>query len=272
MNIEEEEEDLLIERYLNNQTSKEERLFVEKKMNADSVFKEKILFEKQLHDTLNEDTWSFIENTNTAEVKDYETQFKSNDASKIKDSIHKASISYQRKKNILKIRKIITLSSAAIIILMLSFHTYLTPSKTLPNLYSYHIKNTELPSVKNRGNDDQYNNLLRAQNLFENKAYKKSIIIFSKAKIQNKKNATIYLYIAIAQMELNELIDAESTLNNLINSNLIDAEKGYWFKSLLHLKSNDLEKAKSTLKIIIDNSYYNFDKSKQLLREISDLE
>ena len=72
-------------------------------------------------------------------------------------------------------------------------------------------------------------------------------------------------------MELNQFQEAEKTLNSLISSNLIDAEKGYWFKSLLYLKSNQIEKVKATLSLIIKNSYFNNKKARELLESLNNL-
>ena len=72
-------------------------------------------------------------------------------------------------------------------------------------------------------------------------------------------------------MELDQFQEAEKTLDSLINSDLVDAEKGYWLKSLSYIKSKEIEKARNTLSIIIKNSYFNYKKATIVLKEITDL-
>jgi hypothetical protein len=69
-------------------------------------------------------------------------------------------------------------------------------------------------------------------------------------------------------MELNQFQDAEKTLNSFIESDFVDAENGYWLKSLLYLKSEQIEKAKTTLSLIIKNAYFNYKKAEEVLKKI----
>ena len=85
----------------------------------------------------------------------------------------------------------------------------------------------------------------------------------------NSSNSNLYLYLGISQMELNQFEESQKTLNSLINSNLIDSEKGYWFKGLLYLKSNRINKAKIMLQKIIDNSYYSHLKASEILIKLN---
>ena len=104
-----------------------------------------------------------------------------------------------------------------------------------------------------------------------NKEYIKALPILNKA-INSKEyssNISVYLYLSITQMELNNFTNAEKVLNKLIKSDLIDSEKGYWYKSLLYLKSNSIKESKNTLKIIIKNKYFNHLKAEELLKKLN---
>lgn len=92
---------------------------------------------------------------------------------------------------------------------------------------------TNLPSFISR-EDANKNNLIKAQQLFENKEYEKVLIIFKRElKISDSPDGALYLYTGIAQLELDAYTEAEKTFNKLISSDLIDAQKGNWYKALL---------------------------------------
>jgi len=265
MNI---EDDILIERFLRKELSKieEEGFIIRTK--KDSNFREQFLLEKQLWQTLNDTNWSFAKNIDHANVQKYEGLFKSAEAQKIKDSIFTAKKNYKNSKS----RKRIWYSSIASVLLIFSILMYTSSNEKTPKeLYTFHINQVSLPSFVNRNNNDQYKNLLKAQALFESKEYQKSITLFIEELNKANSPLRIYLYLSIAQIEINKFRAAENTLNNLIKSDYIDREKGYWYKSLLYLKTEDLVSCKNILQVIIDNSYYNHVKAKELLDKISDL-
>lgn len=264
MNI---EDDILVERFLKKELSKKESASFLLRIKRDTDFREQFLLEKQLWQTLNDKEWSFAHNIDNSDVQEYEELFKSSEAQKIKSSIYKASKSYKNS----KIKNRILYSSVAAVFLFFSIFMYnFYEEKTPQELYSFHISQVSLPAIINRGNHNQYKNLAKAQTLFENKEYKKSITLFSQELDKTNSTSSIYFYLAIAQMETNQLKKAENTLNDLIKSDFIDSEKGYWLKSLLYLKSEDLIKCKKLLQFIIDNSYYNHIKAKELISIITD--
>lgn len=265
MNI---EDDILIERFFKKELSENEKISFLKRLKVDNDFKEYFLIEKQLWQTLNDKEWSFIENTNAKDVKEYEELFKSIEIKKIKESINVANKKYKNSKNL----KRFIYSSAAVLVLFFSiFMLDLSKEKSVEELYTFHIEQESLPTLANRGNDVQYEKLIKAQEFFEKKEYKKSIAIFSEELKTKNESSVVYLYIAIAQIETNQFSEAEITLDNLINSDFIDAQKGYWLKSLLYLKSNNLDKSKEELQKIINNSFYKKEEAKILLQQIQNL-
>ena len=263
------EEDILIERFLKNELSETENNDVLERIGSDALFREKILFEQQLFETLDENNWSFAKNTDPSEAKDFENLFKSNEIKNIKKSIAKANEKFKKKKSS-TFKKWPLYSSAAVIALLISVYLFNPKNQTSEEIYLSYITTTGLPSIINRGEENKFAQLFQAQRYFENKEYSSAINLLSEEFKNYSNNSNIYLYLAISQMELNQFQEAEKTLDSLINSNLIDAEKGYWFKSLLFLKSKKIQKAKATLSIIIKNNYFNSKKSEILLKEITD--
>lgn len=76
------------------------------------------------------------------------------------------------------------------------------------------------------------------------------------------------IYKGLSEIELSKYLEAEKTFDSLINSDLIDAEKGYWFKSLLYLKNNKILKCKTLLNKIITESLFNKEKAELLLVDL----
>lgn len=263
------EEDILIENYLKgNLSESEKKLFLER-MSNDYSFKGKVLLEKQLFETLDAQNWSFIEKNNTKEIESIEEFFKNDDIKKIKKSISVAQNEYKRSQK--NNKKLIYLAVASIALLISVYSLFLTSNKspTSNELYAEYIKTNELYSSVSRGETDLHNDLIVAENYFRERKYSQALPILKNQLSFNKDNATLYIYTAISQIELNEFEQAESTLNSLIKSDLIDAQKGYWYKSLLYLKSNQLAKAKSELQLIIKNSYFKNKEAQEILDELN---
>ena len=117
------EEDLLIERFLNNDLTETEKTAVLERINADVSFKEKVMFEQQLLETLNENSWSFAKNIDTTEAKEYEKSFKSEEVKNIKEIISTANKNFNKKKPT-GFRKWYLYSSAAVFALLISVYLF----------------------------------------------------------------------------------------------------------------------------------------------------
>ncbi|MHA7059173.1 tetratricopeptide repeat protein [Aquimarina sp. M1] len=254
------EEDILIQNFLKDTLSEKERSEVLLQMENDNDFREKVNFEKQLLLNLNESKWSISTNHELQEVKEYEALLRSESTKVLTDTISAVNNEYQLKQN-RGSRSWLLYIGIAVILVLIGF-TIFSPSKaTSEELYVSYLDASELPSLVDRGNGEQ-KSLIKAQRLFESKQYNKALEILT-ADLDNmqKNKATIYLYTGISQMELNQFDNAEKTFDTLINSNLIDAPKGIWYKALLLLKQNNIEKAKEILSEI--GKYPNHYKSKE---------
>lgn len=260
------EEDILIEQYLKNQLSETEKKDFLERMSSDASFKEKVVFEKELFETLDENDWSFSEDIDVKEIEELETIFKSDAIKKIKESISLAQEEYKGpKKNTVKL---IYLVAASVALVFTAYSLFFTVKTTPNELYAVYIHQNEIYSTISRGDGDLVENLIEAETYFKEKKYGKALPIFIKELPNNKNTASIYLYTAICQIELNKFTEAETTLNALISSDLIDAQKGYWYKSLLFIKSKQIEKAKKQLEFIIENNYFKHKKAKELLTKL----
>lgn len=260
------EEDLLIERFLNRTLSDTEHKAFLSRLENETSLKEKVEREKQLLETLNENDWSFVKSSESSEVKSYKKIYRSDEIQSLKGKLQEINKNYQKPKG-KKITKWLLYASAAVITLLVTFNVFFT-SFTSQDLYNDNIEVDNLPSFISR-EDTNKSEVVKAQLLFENNEYEKALSIFKRElDILDKKNGALYLYIGIAQMELNKLEDAQSTFDALIRSNLIDSQKGKWYMALLYLKTEEIEKSKKLLNEISNDSLYNYDKANKLLKKI----
>ena len=264
MNI---EDDILIERFLRNQLSESEQKQVVERIETDIAFKEKVDFERELLESLNEDDWHFIEDYNKEQVDEYTSILRTKELTDLKAELkrvnekHKENVSIPNRFN----WKRVLVSSAAVLAIMFSVYLF-TNNSTTEELYVEYLNISDLPSLVSR--DDSTNQLTKAQELFEDANYSDALTILNKAMINEEGNASLLLYKGISEMELNKFAKAEETFNILINSDLLDAQKGHWYKVLLYLKQDDKMQAKSTLEDIVSQSYYNTEKAKALLGKL----
>lgn len=262
------EEDIVIELFLKDKLPESEKKVFLKRLGNDLDFKKRVDFQKQLHETLDENSWSFIENNNSnVLIKKHDELFKGAEVEKIKAAISNANKEYKKKNKVNS--KIIYLAAASVAILIAVYSLFFTINNTPEELYAEYIATNELSSNISRDGYSDKNNLILAETYFKEKEYTKALPIFKKELNSHKNNASIYIYAAISQMELNKPKDAEITLNTLTQSDLIDAQKGYWYKSLLYLKTNQIYKAKSELEFIIKNSYFKHKQAQELLDKIN---
>ncbi len=242
------EEDILIQDFIKNKLSEKERNELLQKMEHDESFREKVNFEKQLYLNLNDNEWSLSKDKNHSEVKEYEKLLKDESTLALKNTLHNVNSEYQKTQN--KSSKFWLLyASIAVVIFLIGVFIF-SPNKTIPTneLYVNYLKLSDLPSLVDRGKTDQILST-EAQKLFEAKQYDKTLDILINNGFEDvqKNKATIYLYIGISQMELNQFSKAEKTFDKLIHSKLMDAPKGTWYKALLYIKQNKIERAKEIL-------------------------
>jgi len=256
-----------IEDFLLGVMPDEDSIAFQSRLDSDKAFREKFELEKQLFDTFNEKSWSFTPGNNP-EVHGYQSALKSSEFSKIKETIKEASKRYgseSPKANNNK-RLVVYLAAASIALLIaVQFIFNQTPSGK--ELYHAYIDMEGLPGFVTRA-DDLGNDAVNAQQLFENHNYEASIELFEGILGSQPKDSRVYIYLGVAYVEAENYKRAEQVFDNLTSSNLLDAEKGYWYKSLLYLKMNEKEKALQILTKIKDEKRFNYNKAEELIEEL----
>lgn len=143
------EDDILIERFLRNELSKKEEESFLERMDSDALFQEQVLLEKQLFESLNDDSWSFLEE-NTDEVKEYETILRSAEAQKIKEAISQVQKEHSTSTKKPQKKKWFMYSAAAAIALFFMINIYNVKDSN-QELFSFYLQETDLLALVNRG-------------------------------------------------------------------------------------------------------------------------
>ncbi|WP_299837501.1 hypothetical protein [uncultured Tenacibaculum sp.] len=257
------EDDILIERFLRDELSEDEKSSFLKRIEDESEFKSNYLLEKQLFESLNDESWSFAENIDVEELKEYEDLYKSPEVDKIKQAIQKAS-----KEKRVSNSKVIALVSgfAAAVALILTLNVFLKADIDSQTLYADNIQIENLPSFVTRS-ETSNDKLVEAEKLFKAKDYEKALTIFT-SEAKGKENSNLFIYKAITEIELGKFTEAELTLDQLIKSDLIDAEKGFWYKGLLYLKSDDKKSAKKVFSKIVKEKLFKSKEAEEILKNI----
>ncbi len=257
----------LIEHFLREVLSEKEKKEFLERVKTDHEFRKKFLFEKQLFESLNENDWSFIEHENLDEVQTYSALFKNDKTKELRQVLKEVQVE-QNKPVKKKSRQWLLYASAAAIAISLSVLSLLTNKTNNNELYANYLDISELPSLSVRG-DNSNEQMITVEQLFKKKDYKNALPLLEKAlNISERNRATLFLYKGISEMELKKYQAAETTFNTLINSELMDAPKGYWYKALLYLKMNNKQKSIEVLKEISTNAFYNHQKAKKLLKDL----
>ena len=147
-------------------------------------------------------------------------------------------------------------------------YTIETHEDSSKNLYIEFVNPSELPSLTNRSDADKL--LSDAEELFINKQYTgvlRSLELYDKK--YETKSINALLYKGMCHLELNQYSEASIIFNTIKNSDSLDKNKAYWYLAATSLKQGDNDTSKKILQLIIDNSYFNHLKAKDLLSKIN---
>lgn len=255
------EDDILIDNYLKGLLSEKEEQAFRERLSLDVSFKEQFDLEYKLFNAFNEDSWSYLDRK-SSEVDEYKNLLEGDDMMALKKTLSETNEAINSKTSSNR-RNIFIYLVAASVVLFLGFQIFFNQDMSNQELYDSYVGLDDLPSFVSRS--DVPNSLSKAQELFEAGNYKDAINLFESAQNGNNNLAQILIYKGLAYTELEELDEAQFTFDELINSNLLDAEKGYWYKALTYLKSDQVEEAKAILKKIVAENLYSKSKAEELL-------
>jgi len=243
------DDDILIERFLKEELSSIEHEKFLERLKTDNEFRDRVQIEKQFFETMNEDSWSAISNLeNKQELNDYTKLFNTKAVEDIKNTIAKVGNEYAIKPKTSKNKSWYFYTGiAAMLLILLAVYINVNQAPSLDNLYANYLDASELPSLVSR---DDNKIIGQAETFYNNKEFEKALVAYNDIiKTTSSNSGALYLYKGVSEMQLNKFQDAENTFDTLINSDSLDAPKGYWYKVLLYLKMKDKDQA-------IVNSYF----------------
>ncbi|WP_062061666.1 tetratricopeptide repeat protein [Aquimarina longa] len=258
-----------IEKYLNQEMSSEEKNIFEEKINNSPEAKKLLELYQEMDIIYNDSDWETTEITIlNAKTSQYETFLKSEKGKAITTSIRQAeneyftTISSPKKKYFI----VYAGSIAAILIIGLFIVFQLNKPIDSKSLYAEYKNWNDLPSLTVR---DVNTNLAQAERLFREKKYTNALEIFNTYHSDtNSLNPQVLLYIAIAQLELDQNKLAIENFNRLLNSDTLDAPKAHWYLALTYLKLEKIEEAKNELQILLKDSSNIHTAAQKLLDEL----
>ncbi|WP_299255890.1 tetratricopeptide repeat protein [uncultured Aquimarina sp.] len=259
------------EKYLNGEMTKEETAVFLKKIDTDPNAKKTLELYQEMNTVYDENNWELTDRNSTSKkVERYEDFLKSNKGKTISEAISRAEHSYFEEPHSLKIKQIFLYvgAIAAVFVAGLFFITQFGNPMERDQLYAEYKNWDVLPSLTLR---DGGTDLARVEKLFKEEAYEESLTLLQKYISKNDQaiNPQVLLYMGATQLELDQNEAAIGSFTKLLHSKTLDATKAHWYLALCYLKLKDLEKAKSELKLLIDNTT-NFQKNeaKELLKQL----
>ncbi|WP_299115437.1 hypothetical protein [uncultured Winogradskyella sp.] len=261
-------DDILIDKYLKGLLSKDEEESFLERLNSDVLFKENFELEKELFNVLNEEEWSYAKNL-SEEVHDYKRLLDESDIQDLKRTLDKVNSSQKTVSKRANIKLLYYLAAASIVVFMV-FQFFFNQKISNQELYKEYASLSDLPSFTTRNITDSTGaKLVRAEKLFDSKNYKEALAIFKPIIETDQSDIFIFLYAGISQTELEKYAEAETTFNILIDSELSNANVGYWYKALLFLKQDRVGDASKILKKIVSKNLFNKDKAEELLEALN---
>ncbi|WP_299314493.1 tetratricopeptide repeat protein [uncultured Aquimarina sp.] len=257
-----------IDAYLRDELSAEDRTLFEQLLQNDPELLKEFKIHEELFAQMDESAWindSFT--PDIEEVKEVENYFRSAEAKELEDTIAKVQTNYQKNNtSFLKNRLFFSILAAASVAIFVVLYT-VSSSNSSQDLYAEFNQWKDLPSLTSRSDESQ---LAKGQQLFEQKKYDESYILFKEyIKGKNKLLPSVLIYSGLSALELDKYTEAISYFDQIINSNTIDQSKGYWYKALVYLKQDQKDAAVKVLEIILkDKQNYNFNKAHNLLKKL----
>jgi hypothetical protein len=165
----------------------------------------------------------------------------------------------------------IFLSIAAVVTLFIVPAIYLFNSQkpTSEELFLSYYEPYEEMIISRSNSVDSLNTLLAQGMAAYNKGAYRECADFLHSYLQQKADARVSLYLAIAQLELNQQQSAE---NNFLLAQQDPAfrQQAQWYQALSYLKFSETEKAKGILDVIVnEKNHYRYAKASRLLKELS---
>ena len=253
-----------IEAYITNLMSENDRQSFESRMNENEFLKKEVLLQQSLHRALNENDWDNLSSHDEEEVDNLTKKLETADIKGASKSINDVADSYFKsmaEKNVRKIRlPYYKMAIAASIILLIGFSFFFMNTNSLNSEYNNLVSWQEIPSFIEKGGDTDDNT--KGEILFKAKKYNEVIDFYLSVK---DLHPVSLIYLGAAYIEIDDTEKALQCFDQLIATNTIESSRGYWYKLLVYLKTDNKDKVHETLSIILQSAdNYNYQKALQL--------
>lgn len=257
-----------IDRYLKNIMSKEERIAFEKKMQSDFALKEDVTLYKSLQDSFNDNDWSSIDkSSNIEDFQSIKNRFKSKEYQDISKNIKNVEHLYSNKSKKKSNSNFYRLSIAATIVLFLAVGLpFLFNTNSLNDYYNDYEDWGDIPSVIEKGTENESQKI---EELYTSKKYETLIKLYESNNTKSYHNYSL-MQIGYIYFELGYTEKAIEVFDKLIATKKLSSSKGYWYKLLIYLKTENKEKAIQQLDIILkDKNNYKYNEAIEISKKLN---
>lgn len=252
--------------YLRDELDDQQREAFLEDLDSNAQLKAEFLLEQAIFNQLSTQDWQEASKDHP-DFNSYKQAANSPEISRLKTLLNQQQKSQKVRQLTHTNRKWFLRAAAAIFVGLIALAILLNQSVDNQTLYAQYLDLEAIPALAERGDGTQ-TALLDIETLFLNQEYSNMLSSLSEHPEYLQDHAVVQIYAGVAYMETNQFEQALLQFNGLINSDLLDAQRGYWYKALVHLKANQLLKAKSQLEYIVDNSLYNAQQAAELLKEL----
>ncbi|WP_298519702.1 hypothetical protein [uncultured Kordia sp.] len=252
------EDDILIERYLKGTLSEQEEIDFLSRLNTDTSFKEQVQLEQQMFTVLGDTYWSFASNHTHEKVEAYKKMLESEETSTLKSTISNANETYKKtpqnqsnqpesKRSILHTKLILRI--AAVLIIFISILWFYSNDKVDYKAIATKAWNKNIGldfTVRNGTSNSTKVSLANALQFYNNKKYEQVIASLKKYTTTSSHYKDILVIRAVTHYKLGKTSIALKTLDSL-KTYAPDIAK--WYKGLIHLENNELDKASQYIQI-----------------------
>jgi tetratricopeptide (TPR) repeat protein len=242
---------VLIEKYLMNDMSVGEIKKFEKQLSEDSDLKKEFLLRKRLNEAISE-----------------------NDVIDLRESLIEITSDKNRNnlfKSINRIRKPLSIAATILILISISLSILLpfkqSPDQLFSSNYNTYPALANIRSLESNQKSDEL--LFRSFSFYEKHNYKKASESFSKVLIIDSSNVIASFYLALCELENNNLEISEDYLYDLIQrKDHLFWEQAHWYLAMIYLKQEDNDQAKLVFEEIIEEEMVYITKAKRILRKL----
>ncbi len=259
-----------MKRYLTGEMTGLELKKFEDTLKEDAELREEFRLEIELSEAIgNNNEYSlFKEKLNREEVAKLKSKLRSKEYQDLSANIRNAErVYFSEQSKVRPIQKYYRyLAIAGVIVLF--FGIYFSQMNTsYSSYYDSYADWSTLPSFIEKG---KLTTFTKGELAFKKEDYQDAVEQFAAVETTDELYAYSLLYLGASYDKLNQNDNAIAAFQKLSNvDDSYESSKGYWYGALLHLKSNDKEKAITALKKSVENEdNFKYQEAKVLLRKL----